>query len=431
MSHYETLGVSQDATQTEIKKAYRKLALQHHPDKVTDESLREASEVRFKEITAAYEVLSDEERRTRYDTYGDGSDEPEFEDESFMNFFTQFNGGFGFNGAGDGGFAGGEPESDRSEDVEVPLKVSMADCYNGKVFKFQSKRKIVCEKCEGSGWRRRSGGSPPQTDCKSCRGRGYKEQLRRFAPGMVAQQTVVCGICHGKGKYVSKPTSEKNQCKKCRGDGMVEESKPLTVSIPRGTRHGDRIVLEGEADQQMGKSTAGDLVFIVDEGTEAPENVKLERRGYDLITNISISLAEAITGVERTLTKTLDGRILKLSVPCGKVISPGKIIKVEQEGWPLNSHATKFGDLYVIVNIIFPKDNWFSEKSDLLKIKNILPSEPAHNDIEADPGNTEEITGMKLVDELPDYTGPNDQYAHEGPASGAFYDDGTPQCAQQ
>ncbi|CAR26793.1 hypothetical protein ZYGR_0I00650 [Zygosaccharomyces rouxii] len=432
MSLYDTLGVSQDATQVEIKKAYRKLALQHHPDKVTDDSVREESEVRFKEITAAYEVLSDEEKRSKYDTYGDTADGPDFEDESFMNFFTQFNSGFGFNGGGGGGFPGAQPGDDRSDDVQVPLKVSMADCYNGKVFKFQSKRKIVCEKCEGSGWRRRSGGPPPQTNCKSCQGRGYKEQLRRVAPGMVAQQTVSCGMCHGKGKYVSKPTSEKNQCKKCRGQGMIEEAKPLTVSIPRGSRHGDRIVFEGEADQEVGKSKTGDLIFIVDEGTEPPEGVRLERRGYDLITNISISLAEAITGLDRTLTKTLDGRVLKLSTPAGKVISPGKIIKVEQEGWPLNSHATKFGDLYVLVDIVFPRDNWFAEKSDLLKIRNILPSEAANNDVKADPGNTEQVSDMKLVDQLPDYMGSNgDQYAHEGHASGAFPDDGTPQCAQQ
>lgn len=436
MSLYDTLGVSPEATQVEIKKAYRKLALQHHPDKVTDESLRDESEVRFKEVTAAYEILSDEEKRSRYDTYGDASEGPDFEDDAFMNFFTQFNGGFGFgggSGAGAGGFPHGQPEDDRSGDVQVPLKVSMADCYNGKVFKFQSKRKIVCERCEGSGWRRRSGGPPPQTECRNCQGHGYKEQLRRVAPGMVAQQTVPCAICHGKGKYVNKPTSEKNQCKKCRGQGMIEESKPLTVSIPRGSRHGDRIVLEGEADQEVGKTNTGDLVFILDEGTESPDGVRLERRGYDLMTDITISLAEAITGLDRTLTRTLDGRILKLVIPAGKVIRPGKIIKVEQEGWPLNSQATKFGDLYVLVNTVFPKDNWFVEKSDLMKIRNILPSESKNDDfITADPGNTEEISNMKMVDELPDYMGASDdQYAHDGYASGAFHDDGTPQCAQQ
>ena len=427
MSLYDTLGVSPESTQIEIKRAYRKLALQHHPDKVTDESLREESEIRFKEITAAYEILSDEERRTRYDTYGDATDGPEFEDDAFMNFFTQFNGG----GYG-GGYQGGQQASKRSEDVQVPLKVSMADCYNGKVFKFQSKRKVVCERCEGSGWRRRHGAPPPQTECKSCQGRGFKEQLRRFAPGMVAQQTVPCAMCRGKGKYVNKPTSEKNQCKRCAGQGMFEESKQLTVSIPRGSRQGDRIVLEGEADQEVGKSETGDLIFVVEEGTKPPDGVKLERRGYDLMTDLTISLAEAVTGLERTLTKTLDGRILKLVVPAGKVISPGKIIKVEQEGWPLNSHATKFGDLYVLVNIIFTRDNWFAEKSDLIKIRNILPSEGSKNSISEDPENTEEIANMKLVDDLPDFMGSSDDhYTNEGYAHGTFPDDGTPQCAHQ
>lgn len=445
---YEVLGVLPDASHIEIKRAYRKLALQHHPDKVIDESQRETSEIRFKEVTAAYEILSDEEKRSRYDLSGDSAEDAQFyngqgqgfEDDAFMNFFHNFASGPSANGNGmyesyDDG------QNDRSKDVQIPLNVTMADCYNGRSFKFQSKRTVVCDRCEGSGWRRRNGHNvpPPQTECKSCNGRGSKQRIRRFAPGFATTETIECTTCSGKGKYATRPNSEKNQCKKCKGKGIITESKPLTVSIPRGCRHGDQIKLSGEADQEIGKSIAGDLIFIIQEGAECPEKVNLERSGYNLITHLSLSLAEAITGFDKILTKTLDGRILRLNVPPGKVIRPGNVIKVEQEGWPLNGHATKFGDLYVIVHIEFPPDNWFSEKSDLLQIRNVLPSEMKtanvviDTDMSDDPGNTESITNMKIINGLPDFmeNNCNDTKPRNASPNEAPNDFATPQCAQQ
>lgn len=420
-SLYDVLGVSQDATQVEIKRAYRKLALQHHPDKVNDESLREESEVRFKEITAAHEILSDVEKRAHYDRYGDGESmgQDEFEDAAFMNFFHSFGSG---GPMGHGGFE--ETARDRSVDVQVPLSVSMADCYNGKSFKFQSKRNVVCERCQGSGWRRRNGHvvPPPEVECRPCGGQGFKQRIRRVAPGFATTETVQCATCGGKGRHASRPNSEKNKCKKCGGDGLLKESKTLKVSIPRGSRQGDQIVLEGEADQEIGRSQTGDLIFTVEELTKCPEGVDLARQGFDLVTRLSISLAEAITGFHKRLTKTLDGRILKLEVPAGKVVRPGDIIKVPSEGWPIDSRRT--GDLYVIVHIEFPPDNWFSERSDLLQVQNVLPAERNTSPLEEDPGNTETVTNMSIVKELPSVSS-EDHYrdSNAGP--------GTPGCAQQ
>ncbi|QLL32022.1 hypothetical protein HG536_0C01900 [Torulaspora globosa] len=421
-SLYEVLGVSPDATQAEIKRAYRKLALQHHPDKVVDESLREESEVRFKEITAAHEILIDEERRAHYDRYGDGSGfagRDEFEEAAFMNFFHSFG------PSGPGGYGGfEEPEAERSRDVQVVLSVSMADCYNGKSFKFQSKRNVVCDRCRGSGWRRRNGQvvPPPEVECRPCGGQGSKQRIRRVAPGFAATETVKCASCGGKGRHAARPSSEKNKCKKCAGNGLLKESKALKVSIPRGSRQGDQIVLEGEADQEIGKPVTGDLVFVVEEGTTCPEGADLRRQGFDLITHLTISLAEAITGFSKRLTKTLDGRILNLNVPAGKVIRPGDIVKIPLEGWPMDSR--KAGDLYAIMNIEFPPDNWFSERSDLLQVQNVLPAERSPGALDEDPSNTETVTRMTIVHELPNIS-------NEGQYKDSGTKPGTPGCAQQ
>ncbi|QLQ82429.1 hypothetical protein HG537_0H01910 [Torulaspora globosa] len=413
-SLYEVLGVSRDATEAEIKRAYRKLALQHHPDKV-QESLREESEVRFKEITAAYEVLIDDEKRAHYDRYGDGNGF-EFEEEAFMNFFHGF---------GPDGYAGFEQqESERSGDVQVALKVSMADCYNGKSFKFQCKRNIVCERCRGTGWRRRNGQvvTGPEVECRPCGGRGSKQRIRRVAPGFAATETVQCANCGGKGTHAARPSSDKNKCRKCGGDGLVKELKSLKVSIPRGSRQGDQIVLEGEADQEIGKPVTGDLVFVVEEGTTCPEGVDLTRQGFDLVTHLTISLAEAVTGFNKRLTKTLDGRILNLNVPAGKVIRPGDIVKIPSEGWPID--FGKAGDLYAIVTIEFPPDNWFSERSDLLRVRNVLPGESNPSPLDEDPSNTETVTSMTVVHELPNISNQG-QYRDSDAKSG------TPGCTQQ
>lgn len=429
---YDVLGVAADCTQIEIKKAYRKLALQYHPDKVADETLRVESEVKFKEVSAAYEVLGDEETRAKYDMYGDeqfssnGNGYTDaFSDDAFMNFFHNF-----------------ETESqmpkdngvDRSKDVEIPLDVTMCDCYNGKTFKFKSKRKIVCDRCQGSGWRRKNGHVvvPPMVTCKDCGGKGYKQRIRSIAPGFAATETIKCSRCSGLGRYPAKPSSEKSRCKKCEGAGLVSESKLLSVSIPRGSKSGDRIVLPNEADQCIGKSETGALIFIIQEGTACPENVHLERRGYDMVTHLNISLAEAITGLDKILTKTLDDRVLRLQVPPGKVVRPGNVIKIQQEGWPLNGEATKFGDLYVVVHIEFPPDNWFSEKSDILQIKNILPSETLQNggtrSIQDDPYNTEYVKNIKIISELPEFMSDDFKTPETGPNPEEFP---SPQCAQQ
>ncbi|KAM3161006.1 hypothetical protein ACU8KH_05154 [Lachancea thermotolerans] len=414
MDPYETLGVAPDATQDEIKKAYRRLALQHHPDKVSDESLRDESEIKFKEVAAAYELLSNEEKRQNYDTYGDtngfSGDYSGFQDGDFASFF----GNFASNRYQDE-YEAQSPPNPRTDDAHVPIRLTMQELYNGKTIRFQAKRNVVCNRCEGTGVRRRARHA---SACSQCEGHGVKQRLRRLGPGFVTREIVQCDKCKGLGKNLR----SEDMCKKCHGKRVTPESKNLNVYIPRGSRHGDRVVLKGEADEEPGK-IPGDLVFDIAENSASSS---LERRGSDLYARITISLSDALTGFEKEVCTTLDGRLLKLKVPLGQVVRPGNFVRIDNEGWPLDDQGSKFGDMYVQIDIEFPPDHWFSERSDVKSLQNLLPqavSSSATSDFNAsasDPANTEtplKFSIVKSAEELP-------QYLSEESEPG-------PQCAQQ
>ncbi|CCC68587.1 hypothetical protein NCAS_0B05030 [Naumovozyma castellii] len=429
---YAVLGVASNATDSDIKKAYRKLALQHHPDKVVNSNSddREASEIKFKEISAAYEILSDEDKRAHYDLYG--SEEEQQRQQRQYDPFESF-----FNFEQDEEPSRHYEDPKRSPDVKIPLKMTIQELYNGKTFKFKFKRNVICDNCEGLGWRRRKNGQvtvPPEVECKLCKGQGFTEKVRMLAPGFATREKRKCKQCDGKGKHYAKANSEKNKCKKCHGEGLFAESKVLTVSVPRGLRDGDTIKVVNEADQELGKPKTGDLIFSIEEDQRCPKDVQLERKGSNFMTELNISLAEALTGFkDKFVTKTFDGRILNLSIPPGKVIRPGNIIKIEQEGWPLNGEATKFGDLYISVNIEFPPDNWFTEKSDLTQIKNILPrSTSDKTKLSDDPLNTELLLKFEVLETLPDTLKEGqDQGENNAESHGEYRGEGSPQCAQQ
>ena len=404
---YEILGVPEDAEQDQIKKAYRKLALQFHPDKASDDDNKILNELKFKDITAAYQTLSDESKRKEYDNK-----------KSYEQYYDNDNGPNNHNSH--------QYNSNKSKNEETKLKLKTSDLYNGKTLKFNTKRNIICKKCSGLGWRNKKDGTPyvpPVIDCNKCNSMGYKEIKRQIAPGFFTKQNVMCSTCHGMGKYYKKPNSPKNFCKDCNANCMIIENTVLTLSIPRGTLDGDIVTLGGKADEEIGKLGAGDLIFVVDEILEP--NLNLERYGPHILTHLTISLSEAITGLEdKFIVKTFDGRDLKLTTPKGKVIRPGDIIQIEQEGWPLNSYASKFGDLFILINIEFPPDNWMTEKSDVVKIRNILPNDITKQVVVDDPANTELVTTFNFIKELPEL---------KSDGNGGDYNtfDGTPQCAQQ
>lgn len=194
---------------------------------------------------------------------------------------------------------------------------------------------------------------------------GSKIALRPVGPGLVTQETVACSTCSGRGSYF--PDDKK--CKKCKGVRTISQRKILELYIPPGSRQGDKIVLAGEADQ-VPDQEPGDIIF---ELVETPHDV-FHRAGSDLQAELKVTLAEALTGFNRVVLKHLDGRGISLHVkqPAGRILRPGEILKISGEGMPIKRSDAK-GDLYLIVDVVFPEDGWLRDEATINKIRDVLP----------------------------------------------------------
>uniref|UniRef100_A0A060SXL0 ARAD1A13794p n=1 Tax=Blastobotrys adeninivorans TaxID=409370 RepID=A0A060SXL0_BLAAD len=357
IDYYEVLGVERTASTAEIRKAYRKLALQHHPDKAAPED-REEAEARFNDVREAYEVLCDEEQRKRYDLGGfdrfDGPDDM-FGPDDFADFFGHMPHG--------GGGGGPRPHVNkkRTDDEEIPLSVSLQEAYKGKLYKMSATRNVVCKVCQGSGAKTKSRSRGKK--CGRCKGSGLTEKLRRLGPGFVTRETVECERCLGTGIVI--PDADK--CRKCHGNRVVEQKSLLEVYVPPGARTGTSVVLAGQADEAPNKQT-GDLIFVV----TVDEHERFTRKGDDLYCNVTIPLADALCGFSRVLVNHLDGRGVRVTVAPGtKVVRPGDYFKITGAGMPKSRHGA--GDLYLTVDIAFPRDGWVSERSEIKAIRSVLP----------------------------------------------------------
>lgn len=420
---YDVLGVSHDASQADIKKAYRKQALRWHPDKVPPEERNEA-EKRFKEITHAHEILGDPEKRKEYDMYGerepgapppqsngrsyaddgyygesagyggnpfangtfDGGAQYDFSPEDFAAFFNGMNtgrGGRDFFGApprqqqaprrppqqaqmppkgpGAGGLTG-KATSTRTVDAHFNVEVSLFDLYNGKIVKLQETRDKLCGKCLGRGVKK----TAAVVSCSECQGTGYAKKYRRIG-GLAFVENGPCDACRGRGQYYR----ERDYCKDCKGTGLVKETKILEFDIPRGGSNDGSVKLPGESDERPGLQT-GDVILDYKLKMTTKEK-RFQRVGDDLYTKVSLPLVDCLCGFERKhFVETLDNRWLSITVPAGKVVRPGDSIIIPNEGMPNEGDSTKNGDLMVAVDIEFPKDNWFLEKNDVTKLRSIL-----------------------------------------------------------
>ncbi|XP_004406369.1 PREDICTED: dnaJ homolog subfamily A member 2-like [Odobenus rosmarus divergens] len=309
---YDILGVSPGASENELKKAYRKLAKEYHPDKNPNAGDK------FKEISFAYEVLSNPEKHELYDRYGEqglreGSGGGGGMDDIFSHIF----------GGGLFGFMGNQSRSRngrrRGEDMMHPLKVSLEDLDNGKTTKLQLSKNVLCSACSGQG-----GKSGAVQKCSASRGRGVRIMIRQLAPGMVQQMQSVCSDCNGEGEVIN----EKDRCKKCEGKKVIKEVKILEVHVDKGMKHGQRITFTGEADQAPGVEP-GDIVLLLQE----KEREVFQRDGNDLHMTYRIGLVEALCGFQFTF-KHLDGHQIVVKYPPGKVIEPGCVRVVRGEGMP-------------------------------------------------------------------------------------------------
>ena len=339
--YYEVLGVSKTATDDEIKKAYRSLAKKYHPDMNPGDSEAEA---RFKEVNEAYDVLSDSDKRAKYDQYGHAAFDPSAGGGAGFGGF----GGFGdFGDIGDifgsffgGGFGGSSSRRanapTRGEDVSARVTISFEEAVFG-VKKDVSFSKIQrCADCGGNGAAK---GTQPET-CKSCGGSGQKRITQRLG-GMSFQSTTTCNECRGTGKII------KNPCQNCRGTGYIKLNKKLAVSIPAGIDDGERIASRAQGCDGRNGGPAGDLIISV---IVKPHPI-FERDGYNLYCEVPITVAEATLGAEIDVP-TLEGN-QKFNIPEGT--QPGTRFTLRQKGVPYVNNSGRRGDIIFSVIIEVPR----------------------------------------------------------------------------
>ncbi|KAJ0770006.1 putative Heat shock protein DnaJ, cysteine-rich [Helianthus annuus] len=348
--YYEILGVPQTATQDELKKAYRKSAIKNHPDKGGDPE-------KFKELSQAYEVLSDPEKREIYDEYGEDALKEGMGGggSSSGNPFDVFEQFFG------GGFGGGGSSRTRKkhgEDVKQVLKVSLEDVYNGTTKKLSLSRNILCKKCKGKG--SKSGAS---SRCYGCQGSGMRVSTRQIAPGMIQQTQHVCPECRGSGESIN----ERDRCQQCKGKKVTQEKKVLEVNVEKGMQNGQKIVFEGQADEAPDTVT-GDIVFIL----QLKEHPKFKRKQDDLYVEHNVSLSEALCGFQFVLTH-LDGRQLLVKTNPGEIIKPDSYKGINDEGMPQWQRPFMKGKLVIHFNVTFPETGVLTPEQCKV-LKTILPS---------------------------------------------------------
>ncbi|XP_037077676.1 dnaJ homolog subfamily A member 2-like [Pollicipes pollicipes] len=341
---YQLLGVARNASDGDIKKAYRRLAKEFHPDKNP-----EAGD-KFKEISFAYEVLTDPQKRRIYDAQGirglqegggGGADMAGFGEDIFSHFFG---GGLG----GMFGMGGGRQRGPRrGEDTVYPLKVTLEDLYNGKTSKLQLSKSVVCASCGGTGGRMGTAPAP----CRGCQGRGIKIHIRQIGPGMVQQKQTMCPDCHGEGELMS----ERDRCRTCAGQKTTSEVKILEVHVDKGMRDSQKITFRGEGNQKPGIEP-GDVIVVLQ---QVPHEV-FQRDGHDLHMTKKISLTESLCGF-RIPIKHLDDRTVVIMSEPGTVLQPGARKGVRGEGFPIHRMPFEKGNLYLRFEVDFPANHWAPE----------------------------------------------------------------------
>jgi len=327
--YYDLLDVSPDAGEADLKKAYRKKALRLHPDKGGDPEL-------FKEVTHAYEVLSDADKRSIYDSRGEAglSESGGMGGMDPQDLFSQLFGGGGFFG---GSGASRQQGPRKSKDLVHRVTVTLEELYRGKTTKLALTRNVICIKCGGKG-----GKDGAVRTCNTCSGRGIKITLRQMGP-MIQQIQQPCDECSGTGEVIN----QKDRCRTCNGRKTVSEKKMLEVHIDKGMKGGQTITFRGESDQAPGVAP-GDVVIVVE---EKPHD-RFQRKENDLFTSMEIDLLTALGGGQFAI-RHLDDRALVVTVHPGEVIKHDDLKVIHGQGMPSQRHHEP-GDLYVKIYVKFP-----------------------------------------------------------------------------
>ncbi|KAF9496065.1 DnaJ-domain-containing protein [Pleurotus eryngii] len=325
---YDLLEVPPNASEADLKKAYRKKALRLHPDKGGDPEV-------FKEVTHAYQVLSDAEKRSIYDARGEAglSEQGGMGGMDPQDLFSQLFGG-GFFGGGSGRSQGPR----KTKDLVHRVSVSLEDLYKGKTTKLSLTRNIICVKCKGKG-----GKEGAVRQCGVCGGRGIKITMRQMGP-MIQQIQSGCDECSGTGEVIN----QKDRCGTCKGKKVLSDKKLLEVHIDKGMKGGETIQFRGESDQSP-TAEPGDVIIVIEE----KPHERFTRKDNDLIIEVDIDLLTALAGGQFAI-KHLDERALLVKIEPGEVVKHGDVKVIHGQGMPSRRHHEP-GDMFVKLNVKFPE----------------------------------------------------------------------------
>jgi molecular chaperone DnaJ len=355
---YEILGVSRNANDEEVKKAYRKLAIKYHPDKNPDDK---QAEEKFKEAAEAYEILSDPEKRQRYNQFGHagvsgsaggyGGGGMNMED-IFSQFGDIFGGAFG-------GFSGGSRGGRRvmkGSNLRVKVKLTLNEIAHGVEKKIKVNKQVGCKTCQGSGAR-----NGQYDTCRACNGSGVITRVQQTILGAMQTQST-CGACNGEGRII------RDKCTTCHGDGVVREEEVISINIPAGVAEGMQLSMNGKGNAAPRGGINGDLLVVIEE----EEHPHLRREGNHIIYNLNISFPDAALGCNVEIP-TIDAKA-KIKIDPGT--QSGKVLRLKGKGLPdVNSYGK--GDLLVEISVYTPTHLTPEEKKTLEQLnasKNFIPN---------------------------------------------------------
>lgn len=362
IDYYEILGVSKSASDDEIKKAYRKLAIKYHPDKNPDDK---SAEEKFKEAAEAYEVLSNAEKRQRYNQFGHagvggasgggGFGGGMNMEDIFSQFGDIFDGGFG---GGFGSRSSGGRRVVRGSNLRIKVKLNLQEIAKGVEKKLKVNKFVSCNTCNGSGAKNGN-----VDTCKQCNGSGVQVKVQQTFLGAMQTQTT-CGSCNGEGKVV------RDKCNTCHGDGIVREEEVISVNIPAGVAEGMQLSLSGKGNAAPRGGINGDLLVLIEE----EEHAELKRDGSNLFYDAYVNFADAALGTSIEIP-TVDSKV-KIKIDAGT--QSGKVLRLKGKGLPdVNSYGT--GDMLVNINVWTPQNLTSEEKKILENFRSAKNFEPNPN----------------------------------------------------
>jgi molecular chaperone DnaJ len=341
--YYEVLGVGRQASPEELKRAFRKIAMDSHPDRNPDDA---AAAARFKEASEAYAVLSDPQRRRSYDLFGHsavgaGGPGVDFSDMPFADIFDTFFGG-GFSGRAR------RERSNRGDDLRYDLTITFEESFTGIEKEIDVPRLVTCDRCTGSGAEPGTG----QDTCPGCAGSG---QIRRAAQSFFGQvvTTATCPTCGGAGRIL------RNPCSECRGQGRVQRTKRLAVRIPAGVDMGSQIRISGEGEAGLRGGPPGDLYVVI----RVKPHSQLARHEQDIVYELRINIVQAALG-DRIEIPTIEGAV-EIAIPAGT--QHGQSFRLQGKGMP-DVRGGRRGDQYVVVQLVVPKELNPDQKALLRKV---------------------------------------------------------------